>query len=103
MTALLIARNTYREATRDRVLAGMTIAGVVFLVAVQGLTPLALGEGKRLVVDLGLSAISMLGLLVVLMVGSSLVAKEIERRTIYTLLARPISRPIYSDRQVGPG
>ena len=95
MTALLIARNTYREATRDRVLAGMTIAGVVFLLAVQGLTPLALGEGKRLVVDMGLSAISMLGLLVVLMVGSSLVAKEIERRTIYTLLARPIPRPIY--------
>jgi ABC-type transport system involved in multi-copper enzyme maturation permease subunit len=95
MNALLIARNTYREATRDRVLAGMTIAGVVFLVAVQGLTPLALGEGKRLVVDMGLSAISMLGLLVVLMVGSSLVATEIERRTIYTLLARPIPRPIY--------
>ena len=95
MTALLIARNTYREATRDRVLAGMTIAGVVFLVAVQGLAPLALGEGKRLLVDMGLSAISMLGLLVILMVGSSLVAKEIERRTIYTLLARPIARPVY--------
>ena len=95
MTAALIARNTYREATRDRVLAGMTIAGVVFLVGVQGLTPLALGEGKRLVVDLGLSAISMLGLLVVLMVGTSLVAKEIERRTIFTLLSRPIARPTY--------
>jgi ABC-type Na+ efflux pump permease subunit len=95
MNAVLVARNTYREATRDRVLAGMTIAGVVFLVAVQVLTPLALGEGRRLVVDMGLSAISMLGLLVVLMVGSSLVAKEIERRTIYTLLARPIPRPIY--------
>src|SRR5262249_49589363 len=95
MNAVLIARNTYREATRDRVLAGMTVAGVVFLVAIQVLTPLALGEGRRLLVDMGLSAISMLGLLVVLMVGSSLVAKEIERRTIYTLLARPIPRPIY--------
>jgi Cu-processing system permease protein len=95
MTAALIARNTYREATRDRVLAGMTTAGVVFLIAIQGLTPLALGEGKRLVVDMGLSAISMLGLLVVLTVGSSLVAKEIERRTIFNLLSRPISRPTY--------
>lgn len=95
MTAALIARNTYREATRDRVLAGVTIAGLVFLVGIQGLTPLALGEGKRLVVDMGLSAISMLGLLVVLMVGSSLVAKEIERRTIFTLLSRPIGRPTY--------
>lgn len=95
MTAALIARNTYREATRDRVMVGMASAGIVFLVAVQGLTPLALGEGTRLVIDLGLSAISMLGLLVVLLVGTSLVAKEIERRTIYTLLSRPIARPIY--------
>ena len=95
MIAAVIARNTYREATRDRVLLGMASAGVVFLVAIQGLTPLALGEGTRLVVDLGLSAISMLGLLVVLLVGTSLVAKEIERRTIYTLLSRPIARPVY--------
>jgi Cu-processing system permease protein len=95
MTAALIARNTYREATRDRVLAGMTVAGAVFLLLVQVLTPLALGEEKRLIVDLGLSAISMLGLLVVMMVGTSLVAKEIERRTIFSLLSRPIARPTY--------
>lgn len=95
MTATWIALNTYREATRDRVLAGMTVTGVVFLLAVQGLTPLALGEGKRLVVDLGLTVISMLGLMVVLMVGTNLVAKEIERRTIFNLLSRPIARPAY--------
>jgi len=95
MTALLIARNTYREATRDRVLAGMTVTGVVFLLLVQVLTPLALGEGRRLTMDLGLSSISMLGLMVVLLVGTSLVAKEIERRTIFNLLSRPIARPLY--------
>ena len=95
MTALLIARNTYREATRDRVLAGMAVTGVVFLLLIQVLTPLALGEGRRLTMDLGLSAISMLGLLVVLLVGTSLVAKEIERRTIFNLLSRPIARPLY--------
>jgi len=95
MTALLIARNTYREATRDRVLAGMTTGGLLFLVAIQGLAPLALGEGKRLVVDLGLSAVSMLGLLVILMVGTGLVAKEIDRRTIFNLLSRPIGRSGY--------
>ncbi len=95
MKAMLIARNTYREATRDRVLAGMGGAGIAFLLAIQVLTPLALGEGRRLVVDLGLSSISMLGLVVVLMVGTSLVAKEIERRTIFNLLSRPIARPTY--------
>lgn len=95
MIVALIARNTFREATRDRVLAGMAVAGIVLLLAVQVLTPLAMGQGTRLVVDLGLSSISMLGLLVVLMVGSSLVAKEIERRTIYSLLSRPIGRATY--------
>ena len=95
MRALLIAHNTYREATRDRVLAGMAAAGILFLLGVQVLTPLALGEGRRLTMDLGLTAISTLGLLVVLLVGTSLVAKEIERRTIFNLLSRPIPRPLY--------
>lgn len=95
MIAALIARNTFREATRDRVLAGVAIAGIVLLLVVQILTPLAMGEATRLIVDLGLSSISMLGLLVVLMVGTSLVAKEIERRTIFSLLSRPIARSTY--------
>lgn len=95
MIPLLIARNTFREATRDRVLVGMLIAGGLVLLASYGLGPLAMGEGRRLTVDLGLSGISLLGLLTLVLVGSSLVAKEIERRTIYNLLSRPISRSAY--------
>jgi len=95
MSPLLIAQNTYREATRDRVMAGMVTAGIVLLVMTQIASPLALGEGTRLTVDLGLSGISMIGLLAVLLVGTSLVAKELERRTIYNLLSRPISRSAY--------
>lgn len=95
MNAALIARNTFREAIRDRVLAGVIAAGAVLLLASLAARPLAMGEGTRLTVDLGLSAISFLGLLVVLMVGTSLVAKEIERRTIFNLLSRPIARPVY--------
>jgi len=91
----LIARNTFREATRDRVLAGVVIAGVVVILGTQLLHTLALGEGRRLTVDLGLTTISLFGLLIVLLVGTSLVAKEIERRTIFNLLARPIGRPAY--------
>jgi len=91
----VIARNTFREAMRDRVLAGVIGAGVVVLVATQVLAPLAIGEGKRLTIDLGLSAISILGLLIVMLVGTSMVAKEIERRTVFNLLSRPISRHDY--------
>ncbi len=95
MIAVLIAHNTFREAIRDRVLAGMVIAGVVLLALTQVARPLAMGEGTRLTVDLGLSAITFLGLMVVLLVGTSLVAKEIERRTIFNLLSRPVARPVY--------
>jgi ABC-type transport system involved in multi-copper enzyme maturation permease subunit len=95
MIAFVIARNTFREATRDRVLAGMVAAGLAIMAASLVLSPLALGEGQRLTVDLGLSAISMLGLLAILLVGTSLVAKEVERRTIYNLLSRPIARHTY--------
>jgi ABC-type transport system involved in multi-copper enzyme maturation permease subunit len=95
MNALLIARNTFREATRDRLLAGVFVAGLALLALTQVISPLALGEGLRLTVDLGLSGALLLGLLIVLLVGTSLVAKEIERRTIYNLLSRPMARPAY--------
>src|SRR5262249_32664420 len=84
-----------REATRDRLLAGILVAGILLLVVTQVLSPLALGESRRLTVDLGLSGVSWLGLLVVMLVGSSLVAKELERRTIYNLLSRSLSRRSY--------
>jgi len=95
MSALVVAHNTYREAIRDRVLLGILVAGFAVLALTQILKPLALGEGLRLTVDLGLSTITFLGLMVVLLVGAGLVSKEIERRTIYNLLARPLPRAAY--------
>jgi ABC-type transport system involved in multi-copper enzyme maturation permease subunit len=95
MIPLLVARNTFREATRDRVVAGVVVAGLLLLALTQAASPLAMGEGRRLTVDLGLTGISVLGLLVILLAGTSLVAKEVERRTIYNLLSRPITRPAY--------
>ena len=95
MIALLIAQNTFREAVRDRVLAGIVIGGLLLIALTRVASPLAMGEGLRLTVDLSLSAITALGMLVILTVGSSLVAKEIDRRTIFNLLSRPLPRPMY--------
>jgi ABC-type transport system involved in multi-copper enzyme maturation permease subunit len=95
VNAALVAHNTFREARRDRVLVGAIVAGVALLAVTQVLSPLALGESSRLTVDLGLSGMSFLGLMLVLMVGTSLVAKEIEKKTIYNLLSRPLSRHEY--------
>ncbi|HYM81061.1 MAG TPA: ABC transporter permease subunit [Candidatus Limnocylindria bacterium] len=95
MIVAAIARNTFREATRDRVVTGVVLFGIAAMLLTQLLSPLALGEGHRLTIDLGLTSISVLGMLVVLLAGSSLISKEIEKRTIYNLLSRPIGRPVY--------
>ena len=95
MIALLIAHNTFREAVRDRVLAGIVVGGLLLIALTRLASPLAMGEDLRLTVDLSLSAITGLGMLVILTVGSSLVAKEIDRRTIFNLLSRPLPRPVY--------
>ncbi len=95
MNAVLIARNTFREAARDRLLIAALGAGAALLSATQMLAPLALGEGLRLTVDLGLSGITFIGLALVLLVGTSMVGKEIDKRTIYNLLSRPVSRRSY--------
>ena len=93
--ALIIAHNTFREAVRDRVLAGIVVGGLVLLGLTRVGSSLAMGEDLRLTVDMGLSVVSLLGLLVILMVGASLVAKEIDRRTVFNLLSRPLPRPVY--------
>jgi ABC-type transport system involved in multi-copper enzyme maturation permease subunit len=93
--ALLIAQNTFREAVRDRVLTGILAGGLLLIALTRVASPLAMGEDLRLTVDFSLSAITGLGMVVILMVGSSLVAKEIDRRTIFNLLSRPLPRPLY--------
>ncbi len=95
MIALLIAHNTFREAVRDRVLTGILAGGLLLIGLTRVASPLAMGEDLRLTVDFSLTAITGLGMVVILMVGSSLVAKEIDRRTIFNLLSRPLPRPLY--------
>jgi len=87
-----IALNTFREAIRDRVLY-LLLAFSLILIAVSRLVSLlTVGDEEKIIKDVGLSAISLFGVLIAVFVGVSLVFKEIERRTVYTLLANPIRR-----------
>ncbi len=88
----VIAKNTLREVARERVflvlvLFGLGLAGVSLV-----LSPLALGEGPKVVLDFGLAGASGLSTLVVIVLGSSLLYKELDRRTIYAVMAKPIRR-----------
>lgn len=87
-----IALNTFREAIRDRVLYLLLVFALILIVVSQLLSMLTVGDEEKIIADMGLSAISIFGVLTAVFIGVSLVYKEIERRTVYTLLANPVRR-----------
>lgn len=87
-----IALNTFREAIRDRILYLLMAFALVLIVVSRLLSLLTVGDEEKIIKDVGLSAISLFGVLTAVFVGVSLVFKEIERRTVYTLLANPVRR-----------
>jgi len=89
---IAIALNTFREAIRDRILYLILAFALVLIAVSHFVSLLTVGSEVKIVKDLGLSAISFFGLLTAVFVGVSLVFKEIERRTVYTLLAQPVRR-----------
>jgi len=89
---IAIARNTFREALRDKMLYVLVVFSVVLVVSTRIMSPLALGEGVKITKDIGLSAISFFGMLAIIVMGTGLVHKEIDKRTIFVILAKPVSR-----------
>ena len=87
-----IALNTFREAVRDRVLYGVVGFATAVLAFTLALAELSLDQQMRVVTDLGLASISLFSVLVAIFLGSSLLYKEIERKTLYVILPKPIRR-----------
>jgi ABC-type transport system involved in multi-copper enzyme maturation permease subunit len=89
---LVVARNTFRETVRDKILYNLVFFALLLIGASVLLGALTIGEQAKIVNDIGLAAINLVGVIIAIFVGIGLVTKEIERRTIYTMLARPITR-----------
>lgn len=87
-----IALNTYREAVRDKVLFGMLVLAAAVLALTLALGELSLDQHMRVVTDLGLASISLFSVVIAIFLGSSLLYKEIERKTLYVILPKPIAR-----------
>jgi ABC-type transport system involved in multi-copper enzyme maturation permease subunit len=87
-----IALNTYREAVRDRVLFGVLVFAAGVLALTLALGELSLDQQMRVVTDMGLASISLFAVVVAIFLGSSLLYKEIERKTLYVILPKPIAR-----------
>ena len=89
---LAIAGNTYRENIRDRVLYNLILFALIMILSSLALGKLTLGNEDKVITDLGLSSISIFGMLIAIFIGISLVYKELEKRTVYALLAKPVHR-----------
>ena len=89
---LCIARNTFREAVRDRVLYNLVLFVLLLIAAAIFLGELSGGQERKITVDLGLSAMLLFGVFISIFVGVGLVYKEIERRTVYVIFSKPVTR-----------
>jgi ABC-type transport system involved in multi-copper enzyme maturation permease subunit len=89
---LPIARNTFREAVRDRVLYNLVVFVLLITTSAIFLGELTAGHEARTIVNLGLSAMLVFGAFISIFVGVSLVSKEIEKRTVFAIFSKPIGR-----------
>jgi ABC-type transport system involved in multi-copper enzyme maturation permease subunit len=87
-----IARNTFREAVRDRVLYNLVLFVLLLSVGAVFLGAASASQDAKIIVDFGLSAMLLFGAFIAIFVGVGLVWKEIERRTVYAIFAKPVGR-----------
>ncbi len=88
----ILALNTYKEVIRDRILYGLVLFAVLLIGMSLALGQLSFAEQARISANFGLTAIHLTAVALAIFVGSNLVYKEIDKKTIMTILVRPISR-----------
>jgi len=87
-----IALNTFKETIRDRILYLLLFFAAVFIIFSRVLALLTVGDRIKIIEDVGLASLSLFGVLMAIVMGTSLVHKEIDKKTIYSLLSKPIHR-----------
>ena len=87
-----IAMNGFRESVRDKVMYNLVAFAILLMGASYVLAQLTAGQDLKIIKDLGLSSMSVFGLFMAVFIGIGLVSNEVERRSIYSLLAKPIRR-----------
>lgn len=91
-TVRLVASAVFRESVRDRVPSTIVVFAVLLIATSYLISQLTAGQDMKIIKDLGLAALAAFGLAIAVFIGIGLVSKEVERRSIYALLAKPVSR-----------
>jgi ABC-type transport system involved in multi-copper enzyme maturation permease subunit len=89
---LTIARNTFKEVLRDKVFYNLFVFALLMIGSALLLGTLTIGEQSKIIKDIGLASIDLFGVLIAIFVGVGLISKELEKRTIYTIIAKPVHR-----------
>src|SRR5271167_3990443 len=87
-----VAANAFREAVRDRVLYNLVFFALLMIGASILVGQISIGIEETVIVSLGLTATSVIGLMIAIFIGVGLVSKEMDKRTLYALLAKPLRR-----------
>lgn len=87
-----VALAVFKESVRDRVPYSLVLFAVVLIAASFLMSRLTAGQDLKVIKDLGLATMNAIGLLIAIFIGTGLVSKEVERRSIYSILAKPLSR-----------
>lgn len=87
-----IAVSVFRESVRDKVLYNLVLFAILLMASSYLIGQLTAGQDVKIIKDLGLGATALFGLFIAVFIGIGLVSKEVERRSIYSLLAKPVTR-----------
>ncbi len=89
---IIIAKNTFKEAIRDKILYSILGFALLFIVSTIFFGTISLGEDLKIIRDFGLAGIYLFSIIIAVFIGTSLVYKEIEKRTLFITLSKPVSR-----------
>ncbi len=89
---LAVASNTFRETVRERVLYNLVFFAIIMTVSGLLLGQLSIRQDEKIIKDVGLAAMDLFGTLIAIFVGVGLVSKEIDKRSLFPLLAKPVTR-----------
>ncbi len=92
MKILAIAKNTYKEAVRSKLFLLLTLFSIAFILFSKVVSLLVISSGEKIIIDLGFAIIEIFAVLLSILISVNLFYKERDKRTIFNILSKPISR-----------
>ena len=87
-----VAKNGFQEIIRDRILYFISFFSLLLILASRLLPEIAAGTDEKILLDFGIGSIALLSVVIAIFVGTGLINKEIEKRTLLMLIPKPITR-----------